>query len=374
MVTFDPPTGSGGLEGRAMSYTAGMVERAVHVEVAALSPGQKKSEEPYLGTRLVRLSSSIVNLPSTISTLLRMMRDSSLDSVFMLSGGSTAVGNLVLGYSRLTGRRSGIFFYGKDILQTKRRPAGRITLALSILLAGGVGTNSSYTAGLLPLKPRRPLTIIYPGVDASIAQGLARVGRDQRSPRVLFVGRLIRRKGADLLLTAVSQLKSELPGLRVDIVGDGPEFGNLRALAEALGLKEIVTFHGALYGPRLWSRYAEASLFAMPSRQSPYDTEGFGTVFLEAGAFGLPSIGTRTGGIPEAVIDGTTGRLVDSEDVVGLRNTIRSLLENPGEMERLGRNAQKRASALSWGASTNQVLRLLGDEAPRLDKSLNTGA
>jgi glycosyltransferase involved in cell wall biosynthesis len=363
IVTFDPPRGSGGIEGRTMAYTAGLLSRAMHVEVAALAPGQNDTEEPYLGTRLVRLSASILQLPRTFQALVKMMSRSSLDSVFLLSGGSTPLGIMVLGYSRITRRKSGVFFYGRDILQATRRPTGRIALMIAVVLAERVATNSRYTASLLPYKPRTPLVIIYPGVDPSISGGLNDRARDNQSPRILFVGRLVKRKGADLLVTAFGKVKSELPGVRLDIVGDGPELENLKALAHGLGLDASVSFYGALYGSELWKRYAEASLFVLPSRRSRYDVEGFGTVFLEAGVFGVPSVGTRTGGIPEAVIDGITGILVDSEDPEGLSKTIQSLLENPVEMERLGRNARLRISEFSWDSSTSQVLRLLGDDS-----------
>ncbi|MDA4123964.1 MAG: glycosyltransferase family 4 protein [Thaumarchaeota archaeon] len=355
-MTCDPPVGSGGMEGRALAYTRALVRSGVHVEVAALAPHQEMSVEPYQGTTLTRLSSSILQLPRTFGALVRMISRSSLDSIFILSGGSTAAGLLVLGFSRLTGRKSGIFFYGRDILQARQQTSGRISLMLSILLAGRVATNSRYTAGLLPLGPRSPLAIIYPGVDARIAEGPSFDQSHQQSRRILFVGRLVRRKGGDLLLTAFSLLRPTFADLRLDIVGDGPEMGNLRTQADELGLGDAVTFHGALYGRSLWARYAEASIFVMPSRQSKVDAEGFGTVFLEAGAFGVPSVGTRTGGIPEAVIDGVTGTLVRSEDVEGLRAAIQGLLADPSEMGRMGKNARQRASGLSWEASTTEVL------------------
>jgi phosphatidylinositol alpha-1,6-mannosyltransferase len=362
MVTFDPPVGSGGLEGRAVAYTRVLVRSAVHVEVAALAPHQEMSVEPYEGTTLTRLSSSVLQLPRTFGTLVRMITHSSIDSIFLLSGGSTTAGLLVLGFSRLTGRKSGVFFYGRDLLQARKRKDRRIFLALSILLADRIATNSRYTAGLLPIGPRSPLAVIHPGVDAKIADRPNSDQGQQRSQRILFVGRLVQRKGVDLLLTAFDQLRLALPELRLDIVGDGQEMGNLRALADGLGLGDAVTFYGALYGKSLWERYAEASIFVMPSRQSQDDAEGFGTVFLEAGAFGVPSIGTRTGGIPEAVIDGVTGTLVRSEDVDELRVAIQDLLANPSEMRRMGKNARQRATQLSWEASTNEVLRLFASD------------
>jgi phosphatidylinositol alpha-1,6-mannosyltransferase len=360
MVTFDPPTGSGGIEGRTTAYTAGLVRRSIHVKVAAIGPRGIGAEEPYQGAGLVRLSSSVAHVPRTFSILVRMMNSSAIDTVFFLSGGSTPIGLLTLGFSRLTGRRMGIFFYGRDVLQIRKRTAGSITLALATLLAGRVATNSRFTASLLPVTPRGRLAIIYPGVDSGISDEVPDSARDEAHPRVLFVGRLVWRKGADRLISAFAQLRSELPATRLDIVGDGPEMKNLQTLAENLRLGDSVTFYGALHGQRLWKRYAEASVLVLPSRQSSDDAEGFGTVFLEAGVFGVPSIGTRTGGIPEAVVDGFTGKLVGDEDVEGLKDAIKSLLGNPELRKRLGKNARMRASEFSWESSTNQVLQFLG--------------
>ena len=361
MVTFDFQTEMGGMEGRAIAYTKRLLAKGIHVELAALAKGQKESQGPFLGTRMVRLSSSTPRLPSSILALVSMMRDSSLDCVFMLSGGSTVLGNLILGFSRLTRRRSGVFFYGKDILHSRRRVARRMTLVMSILLADRVATNSRYTASILPIRPRRAPVIVYPGVEKDIAAGTTGSLRDPSHPRILFVGRLVSRKGVDLLLRAFSELHLEFPGARLDIVGDGPEMNSLRSLTGTLGLADVVSFHGALYGPKLWARYAEASLFVMPSRQSPDDVEGFGTVFLEAGVFGVPSVGTRTGGIPEAVADGITGTLIDDDDTVGLRKEISSLLEDPVRRMQLGSNAREHVADFTWESSTNGVLQLLRD-------------
>ena len=135
---------------------------------------------------------------------------------------------------------------------------------------------------------------------------------------------------------------------------------NLVSQANRLGLEGAVTFHGALFGQRLWDVYAKASLLVLPSRQSASDAEGFGTVFLEAGVFGIPSVGTRTGGIPEAVIDGATGKLVRADSTDELRSAIKSLLDDPEEMERMGLRALEWARRFSWERSTDQVLRLLG--------------
>ena len=352
-----------------MAYTANLVKRGIHVEVAALSPRHDASEEEYQGTKLFRFSSSLRRLPATLLSLVRLMNQSSLDTVLLLSGGSTGAGVVFLWFFRLTGRRTGVMFYGRDLLQARSGPAGRVSLALSILLADGVGTNSVYTWSLLPVRPRTPPVIVYPGVDPGQWSERPERVRDRSEPRILFVGRLVRRKGADQLLTAFSRLRAEFPSARLDIVGDGPERRNLVDLAKRLGMGDAVTFHGALFGSRLRDVYAGASFLVLPSRMSATDVEGFGTVFLEAGMAGIPSIGTRTGGIPEAVTDGVTGKLVRAEDLDELQTAMRTLLDNPKEMARLGANAREKAMKFSWDRSTDGVLKLLGYEG-RKDPTL----
>ena len=363
MVTFDPPTGSGGIEGRAMAYTKNFLKRGKYIEVAAFAPGGDAPPEQYFGTKLHRISSSFGTLPRGLSGLVGVSVSSSLDAEFFLSGGSTPIGVLGLCFARLTGRRSGVFFYGRDLLHSRKSLGGKLLLSLSVLLAHGVGTNSVYTAGLLPRGPRRRAVVAYPGVDPQLAIAAEKATGDKEQLRVLFVGRLVRRKGCDLLLRAFCQIKASLPGALLDLVGDGPEMKGLVALSEELGVRDAVTFHGALYGEQLWNRYACASLFVMPTRESGDDVEGFGTVYLEAGAFGVPSIATRTGGVPEAVLDGVTGRLVKSEDADGLAIAMLELLRSPEERRRLGDGAKARAARFTWQASTEQVLRIMGEES-----------
>jgi phosphatidylinositol alpha-1,6-mannosyltransferase len=341
-----------------MAYTSGLQRHGFHVEVAAISSGAARSKEPYIGTHVSGFSSSPIQSPRTLGGIVRLLNDSHLDSVFILTGGATVMGLFLLAYASVFRRRSVVFFYGRDLLQARQRLATRISVIFSLVLARRVATNSRFTAGLLPMAPRRPIAIIYPGVDPSICKGVDKPGGGKDSPRVLFVGRLVKRKGADLLLDAFAPLLSSFPGLRLDIVGDGPEMGALRNQASELGIDGAVDFHGALYGRELWEQYAHASFLVMPSRSSKDDVEGFGTVFLEAGVFGVPSVGTRTGGIPEAVIDGVTGKLVNADDVEGLREVLVELLNNPLERQSLGEGAKERAQAFNWDVSCQSLIQL----------------
>ncbi|MGH2639326.1 MAG: glycosyltransferase, partial [Rhabdochlamydiaceae bacterium] len=114
------------------------------------------------------------------------------------------------------------------------------------------------------------------------------------------------RKGVDDLLRAFKEVIKRLPNSRLEIVGNGPELASLQKLTGELGIALNVQFFGKLSGPPLYERYRSCDVFVMPSKTTEVDVEGFGTVFLEAAVFGKPSIGSISGGIPEAIKDGVT--------------------------------------------------------------------
>jgi glycosyltransferase involved in cell wall biosynthesis len=100
----------------------------------------------------------------------------------------------------------------------------------------------------------------------------------------------------------------------------------------------------------------------MPPKEPRDDVEGFGTVYLEAGLFGVPCIGTRVGGVPEAILEGRTGILVEPDDAEGLRDAIVALLNDPVKRQWMGENARARAAAFSWENGTRKVLSLFSGD------------
>jgi phosphatidylinositol alpha-1,6-mannosyltransferase len=108
------------------------------------------------------------------------------------------------------------------------------------------------------------------------------------------------------------------------------------------GVDAFVKFVIAPERVTLASLYKEADLFALPVRASEDDVEGFGIVFLEAALFALPSVSTRAGGIPEAVLDGVTGTLVDPDSDGELHEALKKLLSDPEAAARMGEAAKVR--------------------------------
>ncbi|MGP8056027.1 MAG: glycosyltransferase family 4 protein [Nitrososphaerales archaeon] len=363
LVTFDPPGNIGGIEGRVEGYVKELSKRGGRAEVLALAPEYKSGISTFWGTRMYELSSRPAQALCSLLATERVLVNRKLDSVFLVSGAITLYGNALLAESRLMRRRTAVLFYGRDILQARRGLLRRMMMLASIVLSNTVFTNSRFTASLLPPFAGRKQRVLYPSVDPTL--GPAGPSGQRTGHRVLFVGRLVRRKGADDLIKAFRSISESLPDWRLEIVGDGPERKRLEQLVADLGLGERVEFFGSLRGRALYDRYGLCDVVAMPSKRLRDDVEGFGTVFLEAGIFGKPSVGAFSGGIPESIVDGETGILVREGDARQLETALERLLSDPELRLRMGRKARERvlrdftwqqsAARLEEGLSTQQT-------------------
>jgi phosphatidylinositol alpha-1,6-mannosyltransferase len=174
---------------------------------------------------------------------------------------------------------------------------------------------------------------------------------------ILTVGRLVPRKGIDLVLRSLAELASGLPRMHYLIVGDGPEKNSLRRLAGQLGVADRVTFLGAVDEVTKWAAYELCDLFVLPNRtMGGTDWEGFGIVFLEAALAGKPSVGGDNGGVPDAIEDGVTGLLVDPEARECLSSSIARMIGDDGLRSRMGQAAEARAkSRFNWKAIASDL-------------------
>jgi phosphatidylinositol alpha-1,6-mannosyltransferase len=155
-----------------------------------------------------------------------------------------------------------------------------------------------------------------------------------------------------------------VPRLRYVIVGDGPHQAQLEAQAAELGVTDIVHFVGPASEADQPGWYAAADVFVMPNRNDGVDFEGFGIVFLEAAAAGLPVIGGQSGGVPEAVAEGVTGRLVDGENLEELTSAMRSYARSPDERKAAGSRGRLRVvQEFTWEIVGAKFLDRVGDLA-----------
>ena len=182
---------------------------------------------------------------------------------------------------------------------------------------------------------------------------LSPIPRAGRGPVVGALGRFSPEKGFDLIVRSLASLPSEVTCV---LVGDGPERGALEQLAGELGVEDRVLFTGWVERPRDY--LPGFDVVAMPSR-----FEAFGLVAIEAALAERPVVATAVDGIPDAVVDGSTGVLVAPDDAPGLADAIRALLGDPGAREEMGRRGRERAlerfSVSRMAASYEELYRRL---------------
>lgn len=163
----------------------------------------------------------------------------------------------------------------------------------------------------------------------------------QREPLVLFVGRLFENKGCEYLIKAMARVQEAMPEACLIVVGDGPLRSSLEKLA-AVTLRNF-TFLGAQSLETVRNLMNRAMVFCVPSVAiSSGASEGFGLVFAEAQAMGLPVVSFQTGGIPEAVSHGETGFLAQERDWEGLAEYIMRLMRNKDLWQKFSDNGRKR--------------------------------
>jgi len=354
ILTFDPPENIGGIENRGSQYVRELTKDGHSVTMMSLYPGKSYGYSHIDGAQLVEASSSLAMLPSNCLRAITMLECGDIDALMVLSGSQSALGVLLLAYARLTHRPSMAFYYGRDLLYSRGGIAPRILGMLSFSLARRVAVNSEFTKGLLPRKTVPKAVVVYPSVDVSLTRLLPHAKGPRK--KVLFVGRLVPRKAVDVLLRAFQEVASVVGELDLDIVGDGPEKERLVALSNDLKLSDRIHFLGSLRGAPLYEEFAGADVLVLASRSTSDDAEGFGTVFIEAAVFGTPGIGSRSGGIPEAVVDGVTGILVPQDDITALAGAISALLRDDPLRARMADAARERAlSKFGIGNATRLI-------------------
>lgn len=172
---------------------------------------------------------------------------------------------------------------------------------------------------------------------AARAELRARYGLGDR-PTVVCVSRLVPRKGQDMLIRALPQIRRQVAGTALVIVGGGPDLDRLRGLAAEHDVTDHVVFTEGVPGAELPAHYALGDVFAMPcrTRGAGLDVEGLGIVFLEASAAGIPVVAGNSGGAPETVLDGQTGYVVNGRDGDQIAETISGLLAHPERAATMG--------------------------------------
>jgi phosphatidylinositol alpha-1,6-mannosyltransferase len=205
---------------------------------------------------------------------------------------------------------------------------------------------------------RARIVVIPNGVDLPER----RPGGRADHPTMVTVARLVQRyKGHDVLIRALPLIRAEVPEVEWLVVGDGPLRGSLERLAAEHGVADAVRFLGRVSDAERDAALNGAHVFAMPSRlpAGGVGGEGFGIVYLEAAAHGLPVVAGNVAGALDAVVHGQTGLLVDPTDHAAVARAVTELLLDRGRAEALGEAGAARARQFAWPVVARQVEDLL---------------
>lgn len=214
------------------------------------------------------------------------------------------------------------------------------------------------------VRPNQRFVQIYPGVDTQrFRPGLDTTPLRQRlhlngQPTILTVARLVDWKGHTAVLQALPLVLKAVPNAHYLITGNGPYRSDLEQMVQALGISQHVTFAGFIPDTELPTVYCAADVFVQASRATGQETaiEGFGIVYVEASACGLPVVGGRTGGTGEAIADDISGLRVEPHDIEALAAAIIRLLQDRAYAQQLGAQGRARAVAeFDWSIQTARL-------------------
>ncbi len=356
IVTFDFPPAYGGIQ----RYSARLAESLSELghAVAVVAPAQRGAAafDKAINARVLRFGGRgrALQMLAALAQTLRARRrvgDRVTIAMSWFPAGLTAAllprtmrGNLT------------ILAHGSELAARPRSLRSRLMPAV-FNRADHVVANSRYTAQRLrDLGIRRPVAVVPCGVDvADIAPARSSV------PTIVFVGRLVPRKGCDRLIRCVARIRNDVSNVRLEIVGDGPDKARLQQLATESGVTENVEFLGTVSDTERDAAYARAWCFAMPARDERGDVEGFGIVYLEAAMAGLPVVGGKGSGAEDAIVDGVTGFVVDGNDEAAIADAVIALLSDPVRANAMGAAGRSRArSQYTWRHNAVSMAREIG--------------
>jgi phosphatidyl-myo-inositol dimannoside synthase len=349
LVTNDFPPRRGGIQ----SYLEQLVVRLAGSDELTVYAPQWKGAPEYdarAGFEVVRHRSTLMlPEPGVDAQMRRLIRDRDIDTVWF---GAAAPLALLAPRARQAGAR-------RIMASTHGHEVGwsMLPVARSALRRIGEGADvvtfvSRYTRGRFAAAfgPEAGLEHLPSGVDTERFRPDAAAREELRAryrlggrPTVVCVSRLVPRKGQDMLIRALPELRDRVPGAALVIVGGGPDHDRLRGLAAGAGVTDHVVFTDGVPADELPAHYAMADVFAMPcrTRGAGLDVEGLGIVFLEASATGIPVVAGDSGGAPETVRAGQTGHVIDGRDAEQLVDTLSLLLAHPERAAKMGRRGRE---------------------------------
>lgn len=335
-----PPTAGG-----VATFTEQFVRRLPSERVVVLAPDAPGAAEFDAGAPfpVYRYQRSLVGDRSLSRRVAGLVRDHDLGFAWITAAAPLAAVAPTL-------RRAGIVrivasSHGQE-LAWARLPVTRSALAATMRSVDVLTYLGDVTRGVLTkaIGSRAELVHLPGGVDADVYR--PEVGRSMvrdrhrlgERPVVVSVSRLVRRKGHDRLIDSWERVLRAVPDAVLLVVGDGSARGRLERRAAARGHRDSIIFAGTVPPAELPAHLAAGDVFALPIRDrwGGLETEGLGLAVLEASAAGLPVVVGRSGGTPSAVVDGTTGHLIDGRKPDHIARAVVGLLTDPARAAAMG--------------------------------------
>ncbi|PPK64192.1 glycosyltransferase family 4 protein [Actinokineospora auranticolor] len=352
LVTNDFPPRPGGIQTYLHSFAKWLPGQELVVYAPAWDGAAAfDAAQPF---QVVRHPGKLmVPTPSVARRAREILRAEGCDSVWF--GAAAPLALLGPGLRRAGARRIVASTHGHEVgwsmLPAARQAIRRIGSTTDVITYVSRYTRGRFAAAFgaqaaLELLPSGVDTEVYRPDPAARAEIRARHGLGDR-PVIVCVSRLMPRKGQDVLIRALPEIRKRVPDAALLLVGGGPYRPRLEALAQQAG--GDVVFTGSVPWEELPAHYAVGDVFAMPCRThgKGLDVEALGIVFLEAAATGLPVIVGDSGGAPETVLDGETGHVVHGREVSKIAEHIADLLVDKGKAAQMGA-AGRRWMEKSW--------------------------
>ena len=339
-ITNDFGPRAGGIE----TFIHGLIERLPKGSVVVYTSSQEFSADfdamwlRDFGVEVVRDRSKILlPTPRVIRNCQKLMRNRKLTRVAF---GAAAPLGLMARFMRSTGAEKIVALtHGHEVWWAKVPP---FSLAIRFMSKhfDSITYLGEYTKGEISKALRKDdaakLIQIAPGIDiehfvpVDSTDLRTQLGLADKSV-IISVGRLVHRKGQDQLIAALPGIKAAIPNAHLVLVGIGPYQNYLEILAAKLKVSDSITFIGRINYSELPRYICIGDIFAMPSRSRFFglEVEGLGIVYLEASACGLPVVGGKSGGAPDAVLVGETGLVVDGTNTTEIADACIDLLSNP---------------------------------------------
>ena len=346
-ITNDFGPRAGGIE----TFVMGLIERLPFGSVIVYTSAQENSA-PYdlkwlqdFGVEVVRDKSKILlPTPGVAYCVNALVRERNITTAFF--GAAAPLGLLSKGLRRAGVKEIVALTHGHEVWWSKVFPftlaMKSISRQVNTLTYLGEFTRNAISKSVTKIAAQS-MVKIAPGIDTDhFSPQDARELRNElgltEKKVIVSVGRLVHRKGQDVLIEAMPAIIRDVPEAHILMIGEGPYRSYLENRVKALEIQERVTFIGRIQYADLPRYICAGDLFAMPSRSrlAGLEVEGLGIVYLEASACGLPVIAGDSGGAPDAVLEGETGLVVDGTQKLEVAAAVVELLLDPDRSRAMG--------------------------------------